>query len=157
MILKQCNDEKMNIRTEALQILFWLGLGAALSLTWGMLSSLLHLEKIFPDTVQRQMFEIPFMLQLLLYGLVSPVTEELFFRKLFFDFVRRYVPEYPSMFITAGLFALWHGNLFQMLYAFPMGLLLQFLRKKSGKMKAPILCHMGSNLAAVLVETYFGG
>lgn len=130
-------------------------LGAVLSLAWGGINGLLHLDRIFSNQAQEQMFSVSFPVQIVLYGFVSPVIEELLFRGLLFSLVRKVLSDHASAIITAALFALWHGNMIQILYAFPMGLLFQYLLKKDGTLKSPACCHISANLTAIIVQKVF--
>ena len=132
-------------------------IGAAMALVWGALSYLLRLESRFPSPAAGQLFDRPLMVQVTLYGIVSPVLEEFLFRRLLFDLVKRIAPEYVSAVIVSALFAIWHGNMVQMLSAFPAGLILQALRAASGRMEEPVLCHIGANLTAIAVTALSGG
>ena len=127
-------------------------IGVGMALAWGLVSGLFHLDELFSDTAVRQMFSRPLPYQIVFYGVVSPLAEELLFRLILFDLVRKVVPERVAALIVAALFALWHGNIIQMLYAFPAGLILQYLRKRSGGMEEPVLCHIGANLASIIVS-----
>ena len=138
-------------RYGALSLLRAFIIGVLMSLSWGAVSALLHLESIFPGSAQAQMFERPVLVQTLLYGIASPFAEELLFRKLLFDLVNRFVPARPAAVIISALFALWHGNVLQMLYAFPAGMVLQYMRWRSGRMAEPVVCHAGANLTAIAV------
>ena len=131
--------------------------GALMSLVWGFVSGLLHLEDIFPNTAVDSMFSRPLSFQIILYGIVSPFLEELMFRLLLYDLVRRIAAERIAAVIVSALFALWHGNIIQMLYAFPAGLLLQHLRSRSKGIKEPVLCHIGANLTAIVVSALMPG
>ena len=126
-------------------------LGAALSLLWGGAAYLLHLNRIFPDQ-SRELFAIPLPAQAALYCIVSPVLEECVFRGLLFTLLRKVFPEILSALLTSAVFAIWHGNMIQILFAFPMGMLFQYLLKKDRTLLSPICCHAGANLAAVAAE-----
>ena len=127
-------------------------LGAALSVAWGVLSGLLHLDRIYSNQVQEQMFSEALPLQIAVYGFFSPVMEEILFRWLLYGLFRRRLPEKMSAVLCAALFALWHGNMIQILYAFPMGLLFQFLYRRDRTLLSPVCCHIGANMTAILVE-----
>ncbi|MCD7841730.1 MAG: CPBP family intramembrane metalloprotease, partial [Lachnospiraceae bacterium] len=88
-------------------------------------------------------------------GLLVPVTEELVFRGLTYRRMRTRMQTYQAVVISALLFALYHGNPIQMLYAFPMALLLALLYEKSGSLVYPILLHIGANLTAILTTILF--
>jgi len=123
-------------------------LGAALSLLWGGAVHLLHLDRIFPDR-SRDLFDIPLTAQTAFYCVLSPVLEECVFRGLLFSLLRKVLPWKTSACMASAAFALWHGNMLQILFAFPMGLLFQYLLKRDRTLLSPICCHAGANLAAV--------
>ena len=50
-------------------------------------------------------------------------------------------------------FALYHGNPLQFLYAFPMGLVMQYFLEKGGSLACPAACHMAANLTSILAES----
>lgn len=130
--------------------------GALMAAAWGILSTSLGLEKLFPSQAQEEMLSRSLPVQLALYGVVSPVGEEILFRWLLYGLLGRFLPCRAAAVATAALFALWHGNVLQMLYAFPAGLLLQALRIRSGGLLEPVSCHVGANLTAILVTAIAG-
>lgn len=107
----------------------------------------------FSNAVQEELFAGNIWIQLIGMGLITPAVEELIFRGLFYQRLREWVPRGYAIVLTALIFALWHQNPIQILYAFPMGLLLQIFYEKCGSLKAPVLFHMGANLISILVET----
>ncbi len=128
------------------------GIGALMALAWGVLTHVSGLERLFANQAQERLFSIPLPAQVVLYVFVSPVAEEFLFRRLLFDLVCKAARRKTAAIIVSALFALWHGNVFQMLYAFPAGLILQEMRSRSGRMAEPVCCHIGANLTAVLVN-----
>ncbi len=127
-------------------------LGAVLSLAWGAVTGVLHLDRVFPNQGQEAMFAVRLSAQIALYGIGSPILEEVLFRGLLFGLLRRVLPDRISAVITSALFALWHGNILQILYAFPMGLLFQYLLRRDGSLASPVICHCGANLTAIVVR-----
>ena len=127
-------------------------LGAVLSLAWGAVTGVLHLDRVFPNQGQEAMFAVRLSAQIALYGIGSPILEEVLFRGLLFGLLRRVLPDRISAVITSALFALWHGNILQILYAFPMGLLFQYLLRRDGLLASPVCCHCGANLTAIVVR-----
>ena len=89
--------------------------------------------------------------QILGMGLIVPVTEELVFRGLVYRRLERYLPGAAAVLLGAALFAAYHGNLLQVLFAFPMGIVLILLYRHYGTLKMPILFHAASNLTAILL------
>lgn len=155
-------------------------LGAVLSLLYGMLSSLPNVSnffQLFPGESQEQMFASPLVLQLLVYCLLTPVSEELLFRALSFSAIREMTEKISVLrarrcggaaedrkretetiflpaFLTALLFAIYHGSFSQLFYALPMGLLFQYAEREGGSLCFPIAMHGGANLAALLAEHF---
>ncbi|MCD7882190.1 MAG: CPBP family intramembrane metalloprotease, partial [Lachnospiraceae bacterium] len=83
-------------------------------------------------------------------GLFVPIAEELIFRGLVYARMRIRLQVGSAAFFSALLFALYHGNPIQAIYAFPMAIVLALLYEHGGKLIYPILFHMGANLAAIL-------
>ncbi len=154
---KEQNKDRKTRSDRAISLLQSFGIGAVMALAWGMLSHMLGLENLFSNDAQLQMFSLPLPIQLILYVAVSPIAEEFLFRWLLFDLVCRITRRKTAAVIVSVLFALWHGNVIQMFYAFPAGLILQHLRERSGRMAEPVVCHMGANLTAILVQAVIGG
>ena len=156
--IKDRKDRKVRIRIPdgTVSLLCACLTGAVMALVWGGLSHLFHLESRFSNTAIRQLFDQPFPVQLALYGVISPVLEELLFRRFIYDLLRKVMSERAAAVLTAALFALWHWNLYQILYAFPAGLILQALRASRGRMEEPVLCHISANLTAILISALFG-
>ncbi len=85
-------------------------------------------------------------------GLVGPACEELLFRGVILGGLLQKSTRWllPVLF-QALLFALVHLNPWQFAYALPMGVLLGWLRVRTGSVWPPLLLHTANNLAAVLV------
>ena len=128
------------------------GAGAVLSLLYGWLTAKLHLSEYFTDDVQQHFYSAPFWQQLIVLCMLTPVCEELLFRGLVFGSMRRKISGWKAAVFTAVLFSVLHGSPIQMLYAFPMGLVLQAFLHMEGGLEAPILLHICANLASVLTE-----
>ena len=76
--------------------------------------------------------------------ILAPVAEELFFRKALIDRLSVYHPM-DAILYSALLFGLIHGNLTQFLYAFPIGVLLGIIYRRTKNIRYTILLHMGMN------------
>ncbi len=83
-------------------------------------------------------------------GLLSPVAEELIFRGLCQNRSKEVFSANASILFSALLFALYHGNLLQMIYAFILGLIFGYVYEKYHNLAAPILAHCGANILSVL-------
>lgn len=76
--------------------------------------------------------------------IIGPIFEELIFRKIFVDTIGKYNIGL-AVFISGASFALFHGNLTQVIYTFAVGLILAWVYAKTKKMIYPILLHMFIN------------
>lgn len=77
-------------------------------------------------------------------GLLGPIMEELLFRGMI---LRRLLP-YGRVFaivVSAVTFALFHGNFFQMGYAFAVGLALAYITVRTGSMTYAVVMHIWFN------------
>ena len=85
---------------------------------------------------------------LLCYGVITAVSEELLFRGIFYNCFRRYMKLPAAMAMSAALFAVYHGNSVQGIYAFIMGLFMVYAYEYFGDFRMPVLIHMISNMLA---------
>ncbi len=92
----------------------------------------------------------------LVSGLVVPAAEELLFRGLCYRSLRGAFSVRFAIVLQALIFAGFHQNPLQILYAFPVALVLGLVYEWSGSLLAPILLHMafnnGNQLLALLPE-----
>ena len=95
-------------------------------------------------------------MQILGLGILVPIMEEVLFRGLVYNRFRDYNKEWLSVFLGAAVFAVYHGNLIQILFAFPMGLIITEVYRRGKTIQAPVLFHMAVNLSSVLLS-YVGG
>lgn len=93
----------------------------------------------------------PLWLQLIVLLAASPLLEEFFFRGILYMRLKEIVPASAAGILSAAAFGLYHGNLAQGIYGFFMGLLLAYAMERSRTVKAPILVHIGANLAGILL------
>ena len=93
-------------------------------------------------------------MQILCLGLLVPIAEELVFRGLMYRRMREDTGIVVSVFYSALVFGLFHGNLVQRIYGMAMGLMLAYVCEKYGSVKAPIAAHIMVNMVSILV-TYF--
>lgn len=81
--------------------------------------------------------------------LVAPVMEELVFRGLLLQGLRRHWPTAPAVLITAMLFALFHVNPWQFMGPLFLGLIFGWLTVRSGSLWPAILAHALNNATAL--------
>lgn len=82
-------------------------------------------------------------------AVLAPVAEEFLFRGLLYGFLRAHMPFWITALITAALFGLAHGEPAHALAAGLLGLILAWLRERSGSLWPPVVAHVVNNLIAV--------
>lgn len=93
---------------------------------------------------------------LLLVSLLAPVFEELFFRKLLIDRTIKYGSKI-SIFISALMFGLFHGNLNQFFYAFLIGGFFATVYVKTGNVKYTMALHITANIVGSVISLIVEG
>lgn len=81
---------------------------------------------------------------------VSPVAEELLYRGLLFTGLRRRLPAWPAIGLSALAFALAHAEPIVIVLVFPFGLFLAWLYERRGTLLVPAVAHMVFNLLGVV-------
>lgn len=99
-------------------------------------------------------FALPLWLALPFYMLLSPIAEELVFRGIVYQALKRLYSLPFAIFASGILFGAFHGNIVQMLYGTMMGMVMAFIYEKYHKLSAPVLFHGAAN-GAVYLWTYF--
>ena len=126
--------------------------GGILNLLWSGILQQLRIQDHFSNAVQEQLFAGQAMVQLLGLGVLVPLAEELIFRGLIYTRIRKRIPAGAAIFFSALLFALFHGNVIQLIFAFPLALILAWLYERSGWFACPLAFHMGANLTAIVLN-----
>lgn len=84
--------------------------------------------------------------------ILAPILEELIFRKALID--RAIVLGDRTAIILSGfMFGLFHGNFYQLFYAFGLGCILAYIYIRTGKVKYTISLHMAVNFLGGFVPT----
>ncbi|MDE6847314.1 MAG: CPBP family intramembrane metalloprotease [Lachnospiraceae bacterium] len=122
-----------------------LGLNVLLALT-----GLVESSAGYQD-VARQQYSVVFGAGMILFGLISPITEEIVFRGLVFNRMRRYFPHVAAVAASGVLFGIYHGNLVQGLYGGCMGMLMAYLYERMHSFLIPCLFHAAANLVVYVV------
>ncbi|MCD7807051.1 MAG: CPBP family intramembrane metalloprotease [Lachnospiraceae bacterium] len=89
-------------------------------------------------------------LLLILTGLVAPVFEEWFFRKILVDRLLIY-GEAAAILISGLMFGLFHGNLDQFFYAFAIGAFFAWIYIRTGKVRYVMILHGLLNIFSSVV------
>ena len=111
------------------------------------------LPDIFPaytESISPQLISVDIIYGILLYCLLSPLLEELIFRKILYDLVYMKTGFLPAAFISSLVFAIYHMNMVQGVYAFMMAMLICLLYYRDHRFYVPVCIHIGANLAVWL-------
>lgn len=130
-----------------------LGISAALALN--IFIELLSVSSEKYENVEAIQYSVPLWLGLLLYGLVSPITEEIIFRGITYNRMKRFFNVLPCVLVTSLLFGGFHANLPQFLYGTCMGVLMTLVYEWTKTFAAPLLLHMSANVF-VFVLSFVG-
>lgn len=94
---------------------------------------------------------------LIFVGIIGPIVEEYIFRKQIINHTRMY-GEKRAVIFSAFVFALFHGNLSQMFYAFTLGLVFGYVYIKTDDIKYSAGLHMFVNIiSGVLIGSVMDG
>lgn len=126
----------------------------------GALSDMLNekLGIVVEDTTSELIGATDIWIVVLVVVIIGPIFEELIFRKIFVDTLGKYSVGL-AVFISAASFALFHGNLTQVIYTFGGGLILAWVYAKTKKFIYPVLLHMfinffGSIPSLLVMDSY---
>ncbi len=86
----------------------------------------------------------------ILTGLIAPVFEEWFFRKILVDRLLKY-GEAKAILVSGLMFGLFHGNLDQFFYAFAIGSFFAYIYIRTGKVHYVMLLHGMLNIMSSVV------
>ncbi|WP_442856211.1 CPBP family intramembrane glutamic endopeptidase [Butyrivibrio sp. MC2021] len=84
---------------------------------------------------------------MIMVAVLAPIFEELVFRKLIIDRTIRY-GELMSIVFSSLAFGLFHCNLYQVFYAFVLGLILGYVYVRTGNIILTIIMHMCVNASS---------
>ncbi|MBR6770218.1 MAG: CPBP family intramembrane metalloprotease [Lachnospiraceae bacterium] len=124
---------------------FALAINILLSLT-GLTSS----SQSYGEVAQRQ-YGVSFEIGLLVYGLCSPLAEEIVFRGLVYHRMKKYFSVFLSVILNSLLFGIYHGNLVQAVYAGILGITITLAYEIYGSFAAPVLFHAAANICVYTI------
>lgn len=101
-------------------------------------------------------FEGNFILTFLYTAIGAPIVEELIFRKILLDKVRRF-GDLPAILITGIAFGLFHMNIAQIFYATALGIIFAYVTLRTNTIRYAIILHIlintiGATLAPLAIK-----
>ncbi len=135
--------------TVALAAASSIGLNILLSLT-----GLVQNSAGYQRAAQNQ-YGVTFGVGLFLYTVISPLAEEIVFRGVLYNRLRRHfcgsgLPVSGAVVISGVMFGLYHGNLVQGIYGCCMGILITWLYERTHDFRIPCLFHGVANCVVYL-------
>lgn len=131
-------------------------LAAASSITINILFIKLHIIETSESyrRVSEHQYGVSFLIGLFLYGIVSPLAEEVLFRGIIYNRMKKYFLIKISMLASALLFGVYHINPVQGIYGFLMGMLIAYVYEKFGNFFYAFLFHAVANIVVYTVSSY---
>lgn len=133
---------------------FCFAAGGLLNVAWSGILNLMRIGDHFSNQTQEALLAGSAVVQVLGLGILVPVAEELIFRGLIYNRMKGFLSIRQSVVLSSLLFAVYHGNPIQMIFAFPMALALTGVFERGKLFVFPVLFHMGANLTAVFMNFF---
>ena len=93
-------------------------------------------------------------LNLITSGIIGPIYEEILFRYIFYNRLKKYNTQKKAILITNIVFALMHNSPIKIIYAFIMGLVFNYIYEKDKTIISPILVHVATNIISLFLHEY---
>ena len=145
-------EEMPSVRNMLKRALLTILLGILLSLGLNLFFLVTGLSKYLQgEDVVAGMYAYGPLIEIAVYGLITPILEELLFRKLLFQILlRKKLSFLHAAVLSALIFGLYHGNPLQFCYASILGFIFALSCEAEESVIAPIRIHASLNIAAVL-------
>lgn len=124
--------------------------GVSISLIYNIL--IFNLNNLIYFTNKFDGSSIGIITQLITSGICGPILEELVFRGLVYNKLKTFNKPMTSIILTSLIFALFHNNIIDMIYAFGVSFMFIYLYQKYKTLKAPIIMHMSLNITIILMS-----
>ena len=106
------------------------------------------------EKIAEKQFALPLFLGIILYGLVAPIAEEVVFRGLVYNRLRRNgLNTMIAILISSLFFGLYHFNLVQAVYGTLMGLLIVWIYERYGGFIYPVIIHVSANIVIYIISS----
>lgn len=140
---KICKFKKVNLRNSLIVILCSFGLvlfsSSLVDLLMSKFPSYIETSKIISSNTNS-------ILGIISIILILPLFEEILFRGLIFNDLKKHLNITIAIVIQGFLFAIAHGNILQSIYTFILGIVLAIVYDKLNSIIAPMLLHVTYNL-----------
>lgn len=124
-------------------------IGSALLSVWNLFTG-----NSVGDELVTLLYDMDPLIMFVSVGVLAPILEELFFRKLLTDRLRAF-GEVTAILLPALLFALFHMSASQFVYAFAVGVLLGYFYCRTGNYWLSVLIHSVFNTVSGMISVLF--
>ncbi len=144
-------DDKRKLTPKFVALTILAGIGLALALNILILKSgMAQISAEYEETAALQ-YSCSFPVGFIVYGFMSPFSEELMFRGILYNGFKRLYPVKYAMILTAALFALYHGNGVQGLFAFILSIFIIYTYEATANLWVAIGIHSVCNLSSYIM------
>lgn len=143
LYLKNKRKEKKVKVTDYFPVVY-LGIGMAVALNM----------LIFLFNLNNEMADLNIYLAILSSGIIGPILEEMLFRYVFLNRLRNFFTMRNAILLSSLVFALLHGNIITMIYAFIMGFIFAYVYVKYDNIKVSIMCHISANTIVIFLTSF---
>ena len=96
----------------------------------------------------------PTIITIISTGLIGPIYEEILFRYLLYNRLKKKYQVKKSILITTIIFAITHISPLKIIYAFLLGIIINIVYEKYSNIVAPILIHVAANIIVIFLYEY---
>lgn len=126
-------------------IKYFIFIGIILSLTYN-----LYLSFIIDYKVSK----LPIVIQIISSGILGPILEELLFRGVVYNKLKKFNSIKKSMIITTIIFSIIHFNIIDCIYTLFIGYILVYVYEKYKDIRYSIIIHISANIAVILLGLF---
>ena len=108
------------------------------------------LESASTESISNPMSVGVFILSIFTTALIPAICEELLFRGIIFNGLRKRFNDISAIFLSALMFALMHQNLQQLVYPFLLGSIMAWLVLRTGSLLSSMIVHFINNFLVLL-------
>lgn len=149
MLKRELREQGKALNRAGIMITLTVVLAFSVSLGLNALFRLIGLvdsSQAYREVADRQ-YGVAFAVGVILYGTISPLAEEVVFRGVIYNRLRRFYGPTVGIVVSGVLFGVFHGNLVQGVYGACLGMLMAYLYERSRRFLIPFLFHAVANLA----------
>ena len=102
------------------------------------------------ESIENSFYSGNIVCELAAFVILSPLAEEVLYRGVVFLYIKRTLGMWPAIVISAIMFAVFHMNLVQLIYALILGFYLSIVMERSENLWIPIIGHVAANALSVI-------